>query len=90
MASITLRAEVESELYTALAESRGSTPAAVRAAVGSGGQIDSLEGVELVGAAESRFGVTISDEELSRVCKSIPRLTELVASKIDAGSVEGG
>jgi hypothetical protein len=69
-------------LYAALAESRGSGPAAVRAAVGSGGQIDSLEGVELVVAAEVRYGVVIEDAELTQVCTSIPRLAELVASKM--------
>lgn len=82
---------VESWLYAALAESRASTLDAVRAAAGEGGQIDSLEGVELVAAAEVRFGVTIGDEELaSKVCRSIPRLAELVAAKLSTATGEGG
>jgi acyl carrier protein len=83
--------EVEAALYSALAESRGGTLDGVRAAVGGGGDIDSLEGVELVAAAEARFGITIADEELSpRVCSSIPRLADLVVSKMSPGTAGGG
>jgi acyl carrier protein len=82
------RAEIEGELYFALAEGRGVSPDAARAAVGGDGEIDSLEGVELVAAAEARFGVRIADDELSpRLCRSLPRLIDLVAAKLHA-SVE--
>ena len=78
-------AEIEEALYNELAESRGATPAAVRAEVGAGGEIDSLEGVELIAAIEERFDVRISDRELtSKVCSSIPRLARLAAAKTAA------
>ena len=85
------RFAIEDELYSVLAESRETTPSAVRATIGGDGEIDSLEGVELVAAAEERFGVRIEDEELSpRVCTSIPRLAELVYAKMSAGEPPGG
>ncbi len=75
---------MEIHLYDVLAESRGMTSSAVRAAVGAGGEIDSLEGVELVAAAEDHFGVEIRDRELSsKLCSSIPRLATLVAAKLE-------
>lgn len=74
---------VEGALYEALAQSRGSTADAVRAEAGAGGQIDSLEGMELVVVAEGRFGVQIADDELTAAnCSSVPRLAKLVASKM--------
>jgi acyl carrier protein len=81
----TPRTTIEGELYLALAQSRGVSPDAVRDAVGGDGEIDSLEGVELVAAAEARFGVQIADDELSpHLCRSIPRLANMVAAKLDA------
>ncbi len=78
-------AEIEGAIYELLAESRGTTAAAVRTDVGASGEIDSLEGVELVVAAEARFGVQITDQELtSGTCRSIPRLAQLVAAKTTA------
>lgn len=83
MERVASRAEVQDALFAVLAESRGSTLDDVRADCGSGGEIDSLEGVELIAAAEERFGITVSDEELSsHVCSSIPLLAELVVSKL--------
>ncbi len=77
--------EVKAALYEALANSRGSTPDAVRLEVGAGGEIDSLEGVELVAAMEEQFDVRISDRELtSTICRFIPRLAQLVAEKTNA------
>ena len=62
----------------------------MRAQVGGGGAIDSLEGVELVISAETKFGVRIGDDELTpSVCGSIPRLVDLVISKIGASGAEG-
>jgi len=76
--------DIETRLYAALAESRGSTSADVKVTVGQGGEIDSLEGVELVAAAETLFEITIDDGELSpAVCSSIPRLVDLVVSKMN-------
>jgi len=49
-------------------------------------EIDSLEGVGLVTAAEERFGIVIEDDELtSRMCSSVPRLAALIRMKLDAG-----
>src|SRR3569833_245987 len=78
------RSSIEDSLYAALAEQRGSTAAEVRASVGGSGEIDSLEGVGLVAAAETRYGITIAVEEISSsVCSSIPRLAALVLSKTE-------
>ena len=75
-------AEVEEALYKELATSRGSTPDSVREDIGAGGEIDSLEGVELIAAVEERFGVHISDRELTaNVCSAIPLLARLVTAK---------
>ncbi|HEX5502240.1 MAG TPA: acyl carrier protein [Thermomicrobiales bacterium] len=79
------RAEVEGALYGVLAESRGSRPAAVREEAGADGTIDSLEGVELVAAAEERFGVEIADDELTPdTCRSVVALADLVLAKLGA------
>lgn len=76
-------AEIEEVLYKELAASRGSTSATVREELGAGGEIDSLEGVELIVAIEERFDVSIPDHELtSSVCSSIPRLGRLVEAKV--------
>lgn len=81
------RAVVEDELYGTLAESRGISSGEIRASVGAEGAIDSLEGVELVAAAETRFGIKIADDELSpSVCRSVSRLADLVAAKLGVGS----
>lgn len=73
---------IEEVLYAALADNRGSTVEVVRAAL-DGGAIDSLEGVELVTAAEEQFGITIDDDEVTHsVCQSIPRLAALVRTKL--------
>ena len=84
MAAPLTRLDIETRLDAILAGSRGSTTDSVRAAVGQGGEIDSLEGVELVAAAETLFEITIDDGELSpAVCSSIPRLVDLVVSKMN-------
>ncbi len=79
--------EIEDVLYAALAEARSTTHEEVRQDVaGHSGQIDSLEGVELITAAEERFGIVIEDDELtSRMCSSVPRLAALIRTKLDAG-----
>ena len=74
---------VEDALYESLAESRGTSPALLRGQLGSSGEIDSLEGVELIAFAEARFGVRLPDDELtSRVCRSIPQLAAAVGSRM--------
>jgi acyl carrier protein len=76
---------VEDALYAALAESRSSTLEAVRSEAGADGRIDSLEGLELILAAETQFGVQIGDAEMTAAtCSSVTRLARLVASKIDS------
>lgn len=75
--------QVEASLYALLAESRGCTPEELGPITGAGGVIDSLEGVELVAASESTFGVKVKDRELTaRVCRSVPSLAALIASKL--------
>ncbi len=82
--SMVTRQTVEDVLYERLAEGRHGSESAVRAEVGANGEIDSLEGVELVAAAEERFGIHIADNELcSSLCRSVPRLAKLIASKCD-------
>ncbi len=78
--------EIEDVLYDALAEARGKTRAEVcQDVTARAGQIDSLEGVEVVTAAEERFGIVIEDDELtSRVCSSIPLLAALVRTKLQS------
>lgn len=75
--------QIEALLYAALAESRGCSPDELGPVTGAGGVIDSLEGVELVAASESSFGVTVKDRELTAsVCRSVPRLAALISSKL--------
>ncbi len=72
---------IEDGIYECLAAIRGATPAAVRTTLGAGGVIDSLQGVELLVAAEARFGVHIADADLtSQVCRSVPRMADLIAA----------
>ncbi len=76
-------ANIEDALYAALADNRGNSVEVVRATLDADGVIDSLEGVELVTAAEEHFGITIDDDEVTqRVCRSIPRLAALVRTKL--------
>lgn len=77
--------DVETALYEALAETRGLTLADARASV-RGGDIDSLEGVELIVAAEVRFGIRIKDDEVTTwTCRSILRVAALVRRKLSDG-----
>ncbi len=72
-------------LYEALAETRGLTLADACASV-RGGDIDSLEGVALIVAAEVRFGIRIKDDEVTTwTCCSIPRVAALVRRKLSDG-----
>src|SRR5207249_11626415 len=74
--------EVEAILCGALAEHRGVPLGDVRAGVDAGGEIDSLEGVELIIAAEAHFGIKFSDNEITpQLCRSIPDLSAAVAAK---------
>jgi acyl carrier protein len=77
--------EIRDWLRTTLIESRGETGAAADVDVTDENAIDSLEGVELVIAAEVQYGIRIPDSGLSReTCRSIERLAALVASRINA------
>lgn len=82
---------VEATLYRTLAESRGSTPEVVQGQIGGAGEIDSLEGVELIIAAEAEFGIRIEETALTaHLCRSIPRIAELVAARMAAGNGRQG
>ena len=78
------REAIESEVRRLIIEARG------REASGSDGptagllpdDIDSLEGVEAILAVEERFGVTIPDDELSGICRSIPRIVDAVVRQL--------
>ena len=75
--------EIEAFLYEQLAQQWGKPLVAVHAQVGSSGEIDSLQGLELTLAIEQRYGIHLADDELtSKLLRSIPRLTNMVASKI--------
>ena len=77
------QAQIEGSLYGVLAESRGCAPDELGSVTAAGGVIDSLEGVELVALSEVAFGVSVKDRELTpSVCRSLPRLAALIASKL--------
>jgi acyl carrier protein len=90
------RNEIEQELRRLLrdARARASGPNEGDAATPVENIIDSLEGVELALAAEQRYGVRIPDADLNRVCRSIPKLAELIekrmANKSAARELAGG
>ncbi len=74
-----------------LARSRELPPETVRTERESGGEIDSLEGVEIIIAAEAEYGIAIEDHELTTVCSSPHKMAELIAAKVGAaGRREGG
>lgn len=74
--------DIEAVLYDTLAGHRGLPVEVVREDVGTNGVIDSLEGVELIIAAETHFEVTFADDEVtSQICRSIPKLATAVAVK---------
>lgn len=79
--------DVQAALYRVLADNRGSTPEVIREQVGGTGEIDSLEGIELIIAVETEFDVRIEDSELtSQICRSIPQMAELVAMRMAANN----
>jgi acyl carrier protein len=79
--------DIEAVLVGRLAHGRGADRETVQRALESGGTIDSLEGIELILAAEEVFGITVSDDELSSaVCRSVPALVGLVQSKLAQSS----
>jgi acyl carrier protein len=74
---------IEDMLYAALAETRGCTPDDARVHVGRGGEIDSLEGVELITAVEVQLGIALPDDALtSRNCRSIPHIVVLINNHV--------
>ncbi len=83
------RQEIEDELKCLILEARGEpddgddqTTAEIAE------RIDSLEGVEVIMAAEERFGVSIPDGELNRICRSISRIAEMVEQKLTAAATD--
>lgn len=75
--------EIEQFLVRRLAKSRGQGEVEVRESITAAGGIDSLEGVELILAAEDAYGVSIPDDALSsQVCRSIPELVRLIRSHL--------
>ena len=77
------KGEVEAFLYAQLAQQRQQPLGAGHAQLGSGGEIDSLQGLELTLAIEERYGIRLADDELfSSLLRSIPRLARLVASRL--------
>jgi acyl carrier protein len=70
---------IQMVLYDALATSRQVSVNSVIEQVGNGGEIDSLEGLEILIAAESHFGVAIDESQVTpELCRSIPRLAAAV------------
>jgi acyl carrier protein len=87
------RKEIENELRRLIREARGELDDANdQTAAEIEERIDSLEGVEVIMAAEERFGVSIPDGDLNRICRSISRIAELVEQKIsgEATNKAGG
>jgi acyl carrier protein len=75
--------DVEVFLMQQLAACRGESEDQVQAAILAAGGIDSLEGVELILAAEEEYGVEIPDDALSpEVCSSLSELAALIGSKM--------
>jgi acyl carrier protein len=76
--------DVEDALIDRLAVSRSATRDDVLLDLRrTGGQIDSLEGLELVIDAERMFGVRVSDDELSSgICRSVPDLVAFIRSLV--------
>lgn len=70
--------QIHEYLNEILAESRRAPVAEIRTLIAAGAEIDSLEGVELILAAEARYGVRFEDEVVSQVCRSIPQLAQVV------------
>ena len=69
-------------LLSHLAEARGETVVATRSALVGGDAIDSLEGVELLIAAEVEYGIRIPDSELSsQLCSSLSALAANIIAK---------
>jgi acyl carrier protein len=83
------RQEIEDELKRLIREARGEPDDAddqTTAEVEE--RIDSLEGVEVIMAAEERFGVSIPDGELNRICRSISRIAELVEQQLTVAATD--
>jgi acyl carrier protein len=74
--------DVEATLIEQLARNRGCTTDEVRLELERRGGIDSMDGLVLAIAAERTFGISISDDELERSCRSFPDLVGLVRSKL--------
>lgn len=74
--------EIQEYLCKALAESRRVPIAALDTLIVAGAEIDSLEGIELILAAERRYGVKLEDDVMSQVCRSIPHLARAVAARL--------
>ncbi len=76
-------------LYEALAQARGSSASDVRDELAATeGVIDSLEGIELVLAAEQAFGTCFKDDELKpHLVSSFQELARLVAAKLETESL---
>jgi acyl carrier protein len=77
------QAEIEAELRRLLGAARETEPVERAALSEVTDEIDSLEGVELVIAAEHRYGVAIPDTELNRVSRSINKLAALIEKKLN-------
>jgi acyl carrier protein len=86
------RDEIEVELRRLIREARGETDddAGEQSSAEIEERIDSLEGVEVIMAAEERFGVAIPDNELNRICRSISRIAELVDQRLTAAATDEG
>lgn len=83
------RQEIEDELKRLIREARGEPDDAGDQTMAEiEERIDSLEGVEVVMAAEERFGISIPDGELNRICRSISRIAELVEQKLTAAATD--
>lgn len=72
--------EIQEYLCKTLAESRRVPIAAIDTLIVASAEIDSLEGIELILAAEFRYGVKLEDDVMYQVCRSIPHLARAIAA----------
>ncbi len=81
MNTMAVQGDIQTVLYEALATCRDMSVEAVIAQLAGGAVIDSLEGIEMLMAAEGYFGVTLDESLVTpELCSSIPRLAAAVES----------
>lgn len=78
--------QIEDAIIQIIADVLGQDPDEVHESLTeTEGIIDSLHGVEVILAAEEKFGISIPDDALSpKVCSLVPELVQLIKSRMAA------